>query len=137
MLPMRGLDICQVVQVPEPSTVVHFPRGSLIWISDSATFLRILLEFHQRSCQVVILDLWMVFLGKGLETKNLGPKWRPEVRDDSPSRFLPVFFQPKGYNLRGIPFSKTIHDWKGTEQLHQFLLRLLHFTGYYLEFDVT
>ena len=78
MLPMRGLDICQVVQVPEPSTVsvVHFPRGSLADLRFFSSF--------TNEVVVVILDLWMFFLGKGLETQNLGPEWRPEVRDDSP-----------------------------------------------------
>lgn len=86
MLPMRGLEFCQVVQVPEPSTVsvVHFPRGSLADLRFFSSF--------TNEVVVVILDLWMFFLGKRLETQNLGPEWRPEVRDDSPWGFLPVFF---------------------------------------------
>ena len=68
MLPMRGLDICQVVQVPEPSTVVHFPRGSLVDLR-FATFLRIVLEFHRRSCccHPGFVD---GFFGKGARNKK-------------------------------------------------------------------
>lgn len=57
----------EVPQVPEPSTVsvVHFPRGSLADLRFFSSF--------TNEVVVVILDLWMVFLGRGSKQKILGP----------------------------------------------------------------
>ena len=100
MLPMRGLDICQVVQVPEPSTVVHFPRASLANLRFRDIFAHRFSSFTNEVV-FVILDLWMVFLGKGLETKNPSSQMAAWSQGWFPHEefFYQFFFNPKDITL--------------------------------------
>lgn len=95
---MKGLDICQVVQVPEPSTVVHFPRASLVDLR-FATFFAHRFSSFTNEVVVVILDLWMGFLGRGSKRKILGPNGGLKSGMIPHEGFYQFFFNPKDITL--------------------------------------